>query len=147
METQIAAVPAQKIPSVAAPVWATGRRKTSIARVRVIPSKSGGRFLINNKSVDDYYGGNKRHCMYAAQSLNLAKGVSAYDFLVTVTGGGITGQAEAVRHSIARVLIKLDATLRPILRKEGYLTRDPRAVERKKSGQPGARKRYQYSKR
>ncbi len=133
--------------SQSSPVWATGRRKTSVARVRAVPQKAGGKVLVNNKTIADYFAGNKRHSMVAMQSLELSKGAGAYDLFITVEGGGITGQAEAIRHGIARMCVKLDETLKSVMRKAGYLTRDPRAVERKKSGQPGARKRYQYSKR
>jgi small subunit ribosomal protein S9 len=127
--------------------WATGRRKTSTAQVRVVPSKSGGKVLINGKSVEDYFQGNKRQALFAMQSYYLVKGISSYDFSIKVTGGGITGQAEAIRHGIARVLVKMDEKVKMQMRKAGYLTRDPRAVERKKPGQPKARKRFQYSKR
>lgn len=127
-------------------IWGTGRRKTAIAQVRLVP-KGNGKVIINDKSIEDFFRGNKRQSMFATQSLNLAKGVAGYDFVVKVQGGGITGQAEAIRHGIARVLAKMDDKLRLLMRKEGYLTRDPRAVERKKAGQPKARKRFQYSKR
>lgn len=128
-------------------IWATGRRKTSIAQVRMVPSKNGGKLLINDHSVQEYFGGNKRQVLIALQSYNLAKGISGYDFFVKVHGGGINGQAEAIRHGVARALSQLDPKIKIQMRKEGYLTRDPRAVERKKSGQPKARKRFQYSKR
>lgn len=127
--------------------WATGRRKTSIARVHLVSSKEGGQVVINDQTVDDYFKGNKKHTMIAMQSYNLVKNLSGYNTIVNVVGGGLTGQAEAIRHGIARVLSHLEEKIRLQMRKEGYLTRDPRAVERKKSGQPKARKRFQYSKR
>lgn len=129
-----------------ATVWATGRRKTAIARVRMIPSQGGGKVLVNKLPINDYFKGNAKQSMIATQSLQTAK-TSAFDFHVTVQGGGINGQAEAIRHGIARALSETDAKLKVQMRKEGFLTRDPRAVERKKSGQPKARKRFQYSKR
>src|SRR2546430_1445057 len=128
-------------------IWATGRRKTSIARVEMLPSSDGGKVLVNEQSVEVYFRGNVRHSTIALQSLKTVKGFGGYDLLVHVVGGGITGQAEAIRHGIARALVRWNDKLRIQLRKEGFLTRDPRAVERKKSGQPKARKRFQYSKR
>lgn len=128
-------------------IWATGRRKTAIAQVRMVPSKNGDKILVNKQSVQDYFKGNKKQAMSAMQSLNAVKGVSGYDFFIKVQGGGITGQAEAIRHGIARALAQWDAKVKLQMRKEGFLTRDPRAVERKKPGQPKARKRFQYSKR
>ena len=128
-------------------IWTTGRRKTAIAQVQMVSSKEGGKVTVNKVSVDDYFKGNTRHAMVATQSLKVAKNPSGYNFFIRVHGGGLTGQAEAIRHGTARALVRWDDKLRPLLRKEGYLTRDPRAVERKKSGQPKARKRFQYSKR
>ncbi len=124
-----------------------GRRKTAAAQVRMIPSSTGGKITVNKKSVNDFFKGNLRHATTAMQVLTVIKSYGAYDFDVTVRGGGITGQAESIRHGIARAVSTLDPKFRVLLRKEGFLTRDPRAVERKKSGQPGARKRFQYSKR
>lgn len=128
-------------------VWATGRRKTSIAQVRMVPSKNGNKVVINNLSTDEYFKGNQHQAMVALQSYKIAKNFNGYDLFIKVLGGGITGQAEAIRHGISRALLQWDPKLRNSLRKEGYLTRDPRSVERKKSGQPKARKRFQYSKR
>jgi small subunit ribosomal protein S9 len=102
---------------------------------------------VNDLSVDDFFKGNFRQAQVALQSLQAVKGLTGFDFFVTVVGGGITGQAEAIRHGVARALSKWDGKIKIQMRKEGYLTRDPRAVERKKSGQPKARKRFQYSKR
>ena len=130
-----------------APIWATGRRKTAIARVMMLPSKNGGKVTVNKKSVDDFFKGNKKHAKISLESLTIAKNVGSYDFTILATGGGLTGQAEAIRHGIARAISQLDEKIRVQMRKEGYLTRDPRAVERKKPGQPKARKRFQYSKR
>ena len=127
--------------------WATGRRKTSTAQVRMVPSRNGGKITVNKKSVDDYFKGNHRHSMLATQVLGVVKGLGGYDFFIRVSGGGLTGQAESIRHGISRALAKSDDKVKAQLRKEGFLTRDPRAVERKKSGQPKARKRFQYSKR
>jgi small subunit ribosomal protein S9 len=128
-------------------IWATGGRKTSTAQVRMVPSRNGGRITVNSLSVNDYFKGNHRHALIAMQVLNTVKGFAGYDLRIKVSGGGLTGQAESIRHGIARALVQWNDKLRPQLRKEGFLTRDPRAVERKKSGQPKARKRFQYSKR
>lgn len=128
-------------------IWATGRRKTAVAQVRMVFKKNGGKVIINRKSPDEHFKGNKWQAAVALQSFLLVKHNNDFDFVVKVNGGGITGQAEAVRHGIARALIKWDPKLKPQLRKIGYLTRDPRMVERKKPGQPKARKRFQYSKR
>ena len=128
-------------------IWATGRRKTSIATVQMVPSQEGGKILINKKSVDEFFKGNHRHALIATQVLTAVKGFGGYNFFVKVTGGGLTGQAESIRHGMARALAEWDSKVKLQMRKEGFLTRDPRAVERKKSGQPKARKRFQYSKR
>ena len=127
------------------PVWATGRRKESIARVRVVPGS--GQLLINNKSVNDYFGGHVRAKAEATSALGYARGATSYDFHVSVLGGGVSGQSGAVRLGIARAIVELEPNLRPALRKDGLLTRDPRMVERKKPGQPKARRRFQHSKR
>lgn len=128
-------------------IWATGRRKTAIARVRMVASSNGGRILVNDQSVEEFFRGNRRQAQVALQSLQAVKGLTGFDFFVSVRGGGLTGQAEAIRHGVARALSQWDGKVKVQMRKEGYLTRDPRAVERKKSGQPKARKRFQYSKR
>src|SRR3954467_6361362 len=119
------------------PLWTTGRRKESIARVRVI--QGNGQLLINDKSVDDYFGGHVRARAEATAPLHQARGSNGLDFHITVSGGGVTGQAGAVQLGIARALVELEPTLRPAFRKEGFMTRDPRMVERKKPGQPKAR--------
>ncbi len=126
-------------------VWvAVGRRKTSIARVRL--SAGSGDLTINSKTADDYF---KRRSLgiTARQPLELTSNSSKYNVSANVAGGGATGQAEAVRHGIARALVSADANLRAPLKKAGFLTRDPRMKERKKYGQKGARKRFQFSKR
>lgn len=128
-------------------IWATGRRKSAIAQVKMVPSKNDAKIVINGKTVDDYFKGNKKQALSALQSLNAVKGFSGYKLLVKVQGGGITGQAESVRHGIARALSQWEEGFKIQMRKEGFLTRDPRAVERKKPGQPKARKRFQFSKR
>ncbi len=124
--------------------YATGRRKTSAARVFL---KNGtGKIEVNGREIAAYL---KRSTsqMLAVQPLELVNAVKKFDLHVTVAGGGEAGQAGAIRHGIARVLCIFDETLRGQLKKAGFLTRDPRMVERKKYGQSGARKRYQYSKR
>jgi small subunit ribosomal protein S9 len=128
-----------------APLWATGRRKTAVARVRVVPGE--GRLVVNAKSLDAFFGGNDRHKASVMALFKLSQALSAYDIFVSTSGGGITGQAEAIRLGISRALVAIDPKMRPALRAEGFLTRDPRKVERKKSGQPKARRRYQHSKR
>jgi small subunit ribosomal protein S9 len=127
------------------PVWATGRRKTSSARVRLI--KGQGKFVINDRSLEEFFGGHSRAKWQAMRPFEVAKIGSQYDVFVDVAGGGVSGQAEAVSHGVARAFSKLDNPIRVAMRKEGLLTRDDRMVERKKSGQPKARKRFQYSKR
>jgi len=127
------------------PIWATGRRKESIARVRVI--SGSGQILINEKSVNDYFGGHVRARAEATAPLSHARGATGFDFHITVSGGGVTGQSGAVQLGIARAIVEIEPGLRPALRKDGYLTRDPRMVERKKPGQPKARRRFQHSKR
>jgi len=126
-------------------IWATGRRKTSIAQVRLVPEGSG-KVTVNGKAADEFFGGHERHAHAALSPLKM-EGAQGYDVFVRVTGGGITGQAEAARHGIARALAKIDDKMKKSARKEGWLTRDPRMVERKKPGRPKARKRFQYSKR
>ncbi len=124
---------------------ATGRRKQSIARVRLIPS-SKGTFTINGKNIDEYLAlGTLK--LVANQALELTGSTGKYDVLVNVHGGGLTGQAGAIRHAIARALVKADETLKAELKKAGFLTRDPRAKERKKYGLKKARKAPQFRKR
>ncbi|NLU35888.1 MAG: 30S ribosomal protein S9 [Clostridiales bacterium] len=124
--------------------WGTGRRKTSVARVRLIPGD--GKFLINGRDIEEYFGLETLKVI-ARQPLVLTETLGKFDVLVNVRGGGFTGQAGAIRHGISRALIKADEELRPILKKAGYLTRDPRMKERKKYGLKGARRAPQFSKR
>ncbi len=122
----------------------TGRRKTAVARVRL--ASGSGKITVNNRSFDNYFPIEALR-MLASQPLTVTETAGKFDVRVNVTGGGPTGQAGAVRHGIARALLQADANLRPALKSSGFLTRDPRMRERKKYGQPGARKRFQYSKR
>ena len=123
---------------------ATGRRKSSVARVRF--TKGKGAIIVNSRSLEDYFGRDTSK-MVLKQPLELVGLGSQYDIDVNVNGGGLSGQAGAIRHGIARALEKINAELRPSLKKAGMLTRDSREVERKKCGQPGARKNFQFSKR
>jgi len=122
----------------------TGRRKTSVARVRL--ATGSGKITVNGRAFDNYFPVDTLRAT-ASQPLTVTGTAEKLDVRVTVTGGGPNGQAGAVRHGIARALLHFDANLRPQLKAEGLLTRDPRMKERKKYGQPGARKRFQYSKR
>ena len=122
----------------------TGRRKTAVARVRL--ATGTGKILINGRPFENYFPVESQR-MVVSQPLTVTGTADKYDAQITVTGGGPNGQAGAVRHGIARALLTVDANLRPILKSEGFLTRDSRMRERKKYGQPGARKRFQYSKR
>ena len=122
----------------------TGRRKTAVAQVRLIAGS--GKVRVNGRAFEDYFP-IETHRTQALQPLIVTANNDKFDVNATVRGGGPTGQAEAVRHGIARALLRADANLRPTLKTEGFLTRDPRMKERKKYGQPGARKRFQYSKR
>ena len=123
---------------------ATGRRKSSVARVRF--TKGKGAIIVNKRPLKEYFGRDTSK-MVLKQPLKLVNLVSQYDIEVNVNGGGLSGQAGAIRHGIARALEKINADLRPPLKKAGMLTRDSREVERKKCGQPGARKNFQFSKR
>ena len=122
----------------------TGRRKTAVARVRLASGK--GKITINGRAFDNYFVLETQRSQ-ASQPLTVTGMAEKFDVRVNVAGGGPNGQADAVRHGIARALISADAALRPVLKAEGMLTRDSRMRERKKYGQPGARKRFQYSKR
>ena len=122
----------------------TGRRKTAIARVRL--ASGNGKITVNGRAFENYFPLETLRST-AAQPLTLTGNTEKFDVRINVTGGGPNGQAGAVRHGIARALIRADATLRAALKAEGLLTRDSRMKERKKYGQPGARKRFQYSKR
>jgi small subunit ribosomal protein S9 len=123
---------------------ATGRRKTSVARVRM--AAGNGRIEINGRNFEDYFPTTPLQNT-VLQPLQTAKVVNRYDLSINATGGGPTGQAGAVRLAIARALLQVDGEMRAPLKAEGLLRRDPRMKERKKSGQPGARKRFQFSKR
>ena len=122
----------------------TGRRKTAVARVRL--ATGSGKITVNRRAFDNYFPLETQRSV-ATRPLTVVGGLEKFDVRATVAGGGPNGQADALRHGIARALIQLDAALRPPLKAEGLLTRDPRARERKKYGQPGARKRFQFSKR
>ncbi len=124
--------------------YGTGRRKTSTARVYLRPG--GGNVMVNRKSFDVYFP-NETLRMIIRQPLNLTETGNKFDVLVNVAGGGPAGQAGAIRHGITRALIEYNADLRPALKSAGLVTRDPRIKERKKYGQKGARKRFQFSKR
>ena len=123
---------------------ATGRRKTSVARIRMTPGS--GKIDINGRSFEDYFPTAPLQNT-VLQPLQAAKLVNAYDLSINATGGGATGQAGAARLAIARALLQVDNNLRSTLKADGLLRRDPRMKERKKSGQPDARKRFQFSKR
>lgn len=125
--------------------WGTGRRKKAVARVRLIPGGNGN-IVINGRTIDDYCDLDTLK-LVIRQPLVLTGKESQYDVFVNVTGGGFTGQAGAIRHGIARALIASEPELRPVVKKEGYLTRDPRMKERKKYGLKKARKAPQFSKR
>ena len=124
--------------------YGTGRRKSSIAKVWLIPGK--GNIKVNNKSLDNYFG-RKILESKVEKPLELVNKKTELDVIAKVIGGGFTGQAGAIQHGISRALLQYDPTLRPVLKKEGLLTRDSRMKERKKYGQKGARARYQFSKR
>jgi small subunit ribosomal protein S9 len=123
----------------------TGRRKNAVARTKVFDGD--GKVVINDKTIDEYFGGLERLKKAILKPLEVWNGVKNYDFNINVKGGGINGQANAVKHSLARAILKLNESSKPYLKKEGLLTRDSRMVERKKSGRPKARKRFQFSKR
>ena len=123
---------------------AVGRRKKAIARVRLIPGE--GNIVINKRPIDEYFGLETLKTV-VRQPLTLTDTLAKFDVIVNVTGGGYTGQAGAIRHGIARALIQAQPELRPALKKEGFLTRDPRAKERKKYGLKKARRAPQFSKR
>jgi small subunit ribosomal protein S9 len=122
----------------------TGRRKTAVARVRI--NVGSGNITINGRPYAAYFPLEHLRSV-VIQPLTCTETLTKYDVNVNVRGGGLTGQAEATRHGIARALLQVDTAFRPLLKVEGFLTRDPRMKERKKYGQPGARRRYQYSKR
>ncbi len=124
--------------------YGTGRRKSSVARVYVMPGK--GNITINKRDIDDYFGLETLKVV-VRQPLAAIDAVDKYDVIVNVHGGGYTGQAGAIRHGIARALVQADAENRPVIKKAGFLTRDSRMKERKKYGLKGARRAPQFSKR
>jgi len=121
-----------------------GRRKTSVARVYVVPGK--GTIVVNERELKDYFQ-SEIHQTIVKQAMTISKVEANYDVTVNVEGGGSKGQAEAIRLGIARALVNINAELKPALRKEGIMTRDSRMVERKKPGRRKARKKFQFSKR
>jgi small subunit ribosomal protein S9 len=124
--------------------YGTGRRKTSVARVYLRPGS--GKIVVNRRDFDEYFP-NQVLKMVIRQPLLLTETADKFDILINVNGGGQTGQAGAIRHGISRALLEFNGELRPQLKAVGFLTRDARKVERKKYGQPKARKRFQFSKR
>ena len=134
----------QRVLSLTSEHTATGRRKTAVAQVRI--ASGDGKITVNGRAFENYFP-LKAHQKIAIHPLYLVNASEHLDVCINVRGGGLSGQAEATRHGISRALLKIDADLRPRLKSEGLLTRDPRMKERKKYGQPGARRRFQYSKR
>jgi small subunit ribosomal protein S9 len=124
--------------------YATGRRKEAVARVWLQPGT--GKVEINRRSLEEYFGRETSRMVFR-QALELTETTSNFDVFVNVAGGGLSGQAAAIRHGISRALTKIDPAYRPALKKAGYMTRDARSKERKKYGQRGARARFQFSKR
>ncbi len=124
--------------------YGTGRRKKSVARVRVYPGT--GKITINDRDIDEYFGLETLK-LIVRQPLALTGTTEKFDIVCRVTGGGVTGQAGAIRHGLSRALLQYDEALRPALKKAGFLTRDPRMKERKKYGLKGARRAPQFSKR
>ncbi len=124
--------------------YATGRRKQAVARVWMMPGSD--KIAINKRELDDYFG-RATSKMILRQPLELTETLGRYDIYVNVAGGGLSGQADAIRLGITRALMKINGSFLPALKKEGYVTRDPRIKERKKYGQRGARARFQFSKR
>ena len=125
--------------------YGTGRRKSSVARVRVYPNGTGA-VTINGRDIDDYFGLDTLK-LIVRQPMELTETVGAFDIVCTVAGGGVTGQAGAIRHGLSRALLQYNEELRPVLKKAGLLTRDPRMKERKKYGLKKARRAPQFSKR
>lgn len=125
--------------------YATGKRKTAIARVWM--AQGEGKFLVNQKQLEEYFAGMSAQIAAIKRPLEMTEMAGKYDIYANVMGGGISGQADAVRHGVAKALLTIDPASRPVLKKASLLTRDARKKERKKYGQKGARKRFQYSKR
>ena len=126
--------------------YGMGRRKTAVARVRLFPN-GDGTIIVNGKSVDSYFGTRDTHMATIASPLRVLDLGNSYTMTVRVVGGGVTGQAGAIRHALARALVRMNPESKPALRKAGFLTRDPRMKERKKPGLKRARKAPQYTKR
>ena len=124
--------------------YATGRRKYAVARVYM--KEGNGTILVNKRNFDDYFTRDSLK-MIIRQPFEITGNIDKFDLYVNVTGGGVSGQAGAVKHGISKALLEYNIELRSVLKKGGFLTRDPRVKERKKYGQPGARKRFQFSKR
>jgi len=124
--------------------YGTGKRKSSTARVFLTPGT--GQVVINRENYQEYFPGKTQQGI-VLQPLKITDNLEKFDLYINVAGGGYTGQAGAIRHGISRALLEFDSELRQTLKKAGFLTRDPRIKERKKYGQPGARKKYQFSKR
>jgi small subunit ribosomal protein S9 len=125
--------------------YGTGKRKTSVARIHLRPGK--GEFHLNERNLDDYFGGTEALKQIVKQPFAITETMDKFDVVATIRGGGTASQAGAVRHGISRALCEFNAELRGRLKKAGYLTRDARIKERKKYGQKGARRRFQFSKR
>ena len=132
------------MPDISKATYATGRRKHAIARVWLQPGS--GKIAINDRTLEEYFGRETSRMVFR-QALELTETSGQFDVFVNVRGGGLSGQADAIRHGISRSLIKIEPAHRPALKKAGYLTRDARQKERKKYGQRGARARFQFSKR
>ena len=125
-------------------ILATGRRKCAVARVRLTPGT--GKVVVNGKAMAEYFP-SEALCGFVAQVFKAVDGEGKFDVSANLDGGGIAGQAGALRHGVARALVKYDEEYRAVLKAQGMMTRDARVKERKKSGQPGARRRFQFSKR
>lgn len=125
-------------------IWATGRRKCAVARVRIKPGT--GKVVVNGKEAIAYFG-SEALIGFLSQPLAVTDMIGKFDIAANIQGGGPCGQASALRHGISRALVKYEDSLRAVLKNSGMMTRDSRVKERKKSGQPGARKRFQFSKR
>ena len=132
------------MPDVQKSIYATGRRKHAVARVWLQPGS--GKIDINRRTLEEYFGRETSRMVFR-QAFELTETSGSFDVFVNVSGGGLSGQADAIRHGVSRALIKVEPTYRPALKKAGYLTRDARQKERKKYGQRGARARFQFSKR
>jgi len=132
------------MPDLQKATYATGRRKEAVARVWIQPGS--GKVEINQRTLEEYFGRETSRMVFR-QALELTEMTAKVDVFVNVAGGGLSGQAGAIRHGLSRALTKIDPAFRPPLKKAGYLTRDARAKERKKYGQRGARARFQFSKR